>query len=57
VPGVSTKESKELTKARRRIRELEAEHANAVAQFINNQRRRSFGYRSPAQIYAGLNVR
>ena len=36
---------------------VDPEHANAVADLINNQRRRSLDYRSPAQIYAELSVR
>ena len=36
---------------------IDPEHANAVADLINNQRRRSLDYKSPAQLYAGLIVR
>ena len=36
---------------------VDPEHANAVADLINNQRRRSLDYRSPAQIYAEFSVR
>ena len=35
---------------------LDQAHADEVAALINGQRRRSFGYESPAAIYAVLTV-
>ena len=36
---------------------IDPEHANAVADLINNQRRRSLDYKSPAELYAAMSVR
>jgi IS30 family transposase len=35
---------------------LTRDKVNAVAELINNQRRRSLGYQSPAALYAALTV-
>ncbi len=39
------------------LADSDPEHANVVADLINNQRRRSLGYKSPVRIYSGFIVR
>ena len=39
-----------------RLDNIEPDHADAVADLINNQQRRSLGYQSPASLFAAASA-